>query len=66
MPIDLVASRAEAWIETDNREAPPRAIRVASRAEAWIETLPSKLAAATSAVAYRAEAWIETGSTPQM
>jgi len=33
-----VASRAEAWIETDTPYLRPIATSVASRAEAWIET----------------------------
>ena len=34
----IVASRAEAWVETSRRARRRRSIRVASRAEAWVET----------------------------
>ena len=56
----MVASRAEAWIET--RESPLGRIRwkVASRAEAWIETFFLSKARSPGLVASRAEAWIET------
>ena len=59
-PAALVASRAEAWIETPVT-CPNNALpRVASRAEAWIETTVSQASSRSSSVASRAEAWIET------
>ena len=55
-----VASRAEAWIETDMEALAAAVAAVASRAEAWIET-PSQIQRYFSgSVASRAEAWIET------
>ena len=36
--LDFVASRAEAWIETQIHLLEEREVDVASRAEAWIET----------------------------
>ena len=58
----LVASRAEAWIETATTIYAIAASEVASRAEAWIETCIQSGGAACGRVASRAEAWIETYS----
>ena len=56
----LVASHAEAWIETQSVAKPLESRLVASHAEAWIETglRPSSLD--SGMVASHAEAWIET------
>ena len=56
----LVASRAEAWIETGGRSRMRMEEDVASRAEAWIETRMHCIARNSQQVASRAEAWIET------
>ena len=56
----VVASRAEAWIETTRTVTASISRLVASRAEAWIETPCSASAAASPRGASRAEAWIET------
>ena len=56
-----VASRAEAWIETQIRLLCILIFFVASRAEAWIETRAPYPHPDRGGVASRAEAWIETG-----
>ena len=56
----LVASRAEAWIETACPKPSCRSPVVASRAEAWIETGHAGQLCLGVYVASRAEAWIET------
>ncbi len=58
--VPLVASRAEAWIETIHKPGQRNDDRVASRAEAWIETVFGRGRAVAGSVASRAEAWIET------
>src|SRR5262249_22555211 len=60
LPATTVASRAEAWIETDTLRKERVEYRVASRAEAWIETASCRLSVSHPDVASRAEAWIET------
>ena len=55
-----VASRAEAWIETQLLLCVRLDLRVASRAEAWIETVELAKKYNVKPVASRAEAWIET------
>ena len=60
-PSGPVASRAEAWIETQRRRRFHAGLeRVASRAEAWIETTTQAANLGKFRVASRAEAWIET------
>ena len=55
-----VASRAEAWIETNEQRPVAFTCWVASRAEAWIETTRMLRSTQHQDVASRAEAWIET------
>mgnify|MGYP007088137768 CR=1 FL=1 len=55
-----VASRAEAWIETEKGFPALAGQQVASRAEAWIETETLGEGVLSYEVASRAEAWIET------
>ena len=56
----VVASRAEAWVETYLFLSLPQYGDVASRAEAWVETGESPVSSRTGQVASRAEAWVET------
>ena len=56
----IVASRAEAWIETRIMRTLAAQFHVASRAEAWIETGNRDRQREIRSVASRAEAWIET------
>ncbi len=58
----MVASHAEAWIETAYRSLPVTADGVASHAEAWIETPEPPDLLGSARVASHAEAWIETGA----
>ena len=55
-----VASRVEAWIETQRKVHGRRFGVVASRVEAWIETLDPNNGYNGGKVASRVEAWIET------
>jgi len=57
---DVIASRAEAWIETDDVTLETTEGPIASRAEAWIETRRCTADAGVPGIASRAEAWIET------
>ena len=59
-PWFVVASRAEAWIETHLLAERVLKGLVASRAEAWIETAKRRPLWLGRRVASRAEAWIET------
>ena len=56
----MVASRAEAWVETGRAWDLLQRSAVASRAEAWVETLKPPSSRRNSGVASRAEAWVET------
>ena len=55
----VVASLAEAWIETQWIRRDPNGFPVASLAEAWIETYMQRKRDANVTVASLAEAWIE-------
>ena len=57
----LVASLADAWIETSAARGRQLSRDVASLADAWIETKPSTAPPYPTRVASLADAWIETG-----
>ena len=60
MPLQDVAPRAGAWIETLILGNGCSGSSVAPRAGAWIETIDGNISATSALVAPRAGAWIET------